>query len=127
MCYFCHTLGNNLHAKPHRGRNCQDSRNTFYKQTTVYYSRGGSAVPRGTAYTVAGPGVYQAVQPLPAPTRVQHAIIVSPNVAPIHQVIGVPQPMAQAAQNIPQLQSSMPAYGPGYGRGAIYGLQMRNW
>jgi uncharacterized protein (TIGR02452 family) len=29
MCYFCHTLGNNLQAPPHRGENCRDQRNKY--------------------------------------------------------------------------------------------------
>jgi len=32
MCYFCHTLGNNINAPDHRSRNCRDTRNIHSKQ-----------------------------------------------------------------------------------------------
>jgi hypothetical protein len=32
MCYFCHTLGNNPGAPPHRGEKCRDPRNSHSKK-----------------------------------------------------------------------------------------------
>ncbi len=32
MCYFCHTLGNNPGARPHKSENCRDARNSHSKK-----------------------------------------------------------------------------------------------
>ena len=32
MCYFCHTLGNNAGARPHKSENCRDARNSHSKK-----------------------------------------------------------------------------------------------
>lgn len=38
MCYFCHTLGNNPAAPPHRGENCRDPRNSHSKKAKPLHS-----------------------------------------------------------------------------------------
>ena len=64
MCYFCHGLGNNPDAPPHRGENCRDARNTHSKKAKMLSSAHPPVPPPENS---SRGGLFRKIQPAPPP------------------------------------------------------------